>query len=104
MGTLDLKSALVEGPIRLGRYEVTGLIGEGGMGDVFDAVDLEHGGQVALKTLSGTEIDPERLLLFKNEFRAVADLSHDNLVPPYELCVHDGLWFFTTWSGWMASA
>ncbi len=89
----DLAAATVDNPVRVGRYDVTGLIREGGMGKVYDAVDREHGTRVALKTL--THIDPESLLRFKNEFRAVADLSHPNLVPLYELgCVED-LWFFT---------
>ncbi len=94
MEPLELKEAVRGEPVRVGRYEVLGLIGEGGMGDVYDAIDTEHGGRVALKTLRG-DLDPERLLLFKNEFRAVADLAHKNLIPLYELGHHDGLWFFT---------
>jgi len=81
--------------IRVGRYDVVGLIGHGGMGEVFDAIDTDHGGRVALKTLGVRDLAPDRLLLFKNEFRAVADLSHRNLVPLYELSCHEGLWFFT---------
>jgi len=95
MRPLDLREAVRKRPVRVGRYEVRALIGEGGMGDVYDAVDTEHGGRVALKTLRDCDVDPGRLLLFKNEFRAVADLSHEHLVPLYELGYHDGLWFFT---------
>lgn len=88
-----LSSATPERPVRLGRYDVTGLIRAGGMGTVYDAVDRDHGTRVALKTL--TELDAENLLRFKTEFRAVADVSHPNLVPLYELSCEQGVWFFT---------
>lgn len=91
----QLKDAVHKGPVRIGRYEISALLGEGGMGDVYDAVDTEHGSRVALKTLRDCKVAPERLLLFKNEFRAVMDLAHPNLVPLYELSNHKGLWFFT---------
>ncbi len=93
MLTRPLSSATLEAPVRLGRYDVTGLIRAGGMGTVYDAVDREHGTRVALKTL--TELDAESLRRFKTEFRSVADLVHPNLVPLYELSHEDGIWFFT---------
>ena len=89
----ELAKATPAQPVRVGRYRVTGLIGEGGMGTVYDAVDAEHGGRVALKTL--THLEPNNLLRFKNEFRSVADLSHPNLVSLNELSCHDDLWYFT---------
>ncbi len=79
--------------MRLGRYDVVGQIGRGGMGTVYEAIEREHGTRVALKTL--TSVDPDRLRRFKHEFRAVADLAHPNLVPLYELGCDDDLWFFT---------
>ncbi len=88
-----LSSATIDDPVRLGRYDVTGLIRAGGMGTVYDAVDREHGTRVALKTL--TELDPDNLRRFKTEFRAVVDLAHPNLVPLYELSCEDDTWFFT---------
>jgi len=89
----QLAASTPDRPVRLGRYDVTGLIGAGGMGTVYDAIDLEHGTRVALKTL--TAMDPASLLRFKNEFRSVAELSHPNLVSLFELSVQDDLWFFT---------
>ena len=89
----DLASGTHERPIRVGRYDVVGLIGAGGMGAVYDAIDREHRTRVALKTLS--HLSAANLLLFKSEFRSVADLSHPNLVSLYELSCHDDLWFFT---------
>lgn len=80
-------------PAALGRYDILGLLGEGGMGTVYEAVDREHGNRVALKAL--THLDPDLLLQFKTEYRAVADLAHPNLVRLYELSVEDGLWYFT---------
>lgn len=95
MESSSLREAVGKVPVRVGRYDVLGLIGHGGMGDVYEAIDTEHGGKVALKTLRVRELAPDRLLLFKNEFRTVLNLSHPNLVPLYELGCHDGLWFFT---------
>ena len=92
MATRDLLAASPDNPVRVGQYDVTGLIGTGGMGDVYRA-HSEHSGKVALKTLSN--VVPERVLLFKNEFRYVADLAHRNLVPLYELNRDGELWFFT---------
>jgi predicted ATPase len=93
MTPVDLSAATPEQPIRVGRYDVTGLIGAGGMGAVYAAVDRDHGTRVALKTL--THLDAQGLLRFKHEFRSVAGLSHPNLVSLYELSCHDDLWFFT---------
>jgi len=90
---LELAAATPDHPIRLGAYDVTALLGKGGMGEVYDAIHSEHGVRVALKTL--THVEPERILRFKTEFRSVAGLSHPNLVPLYELGCQDDLWFFT---------
>ncbi len=79
--------------MRLGRYDVHGLIGTGGMGTVYHGLDRELGTPVALKTLN--DLAPDLLLRFKNEFRAVADLGDENLVRLYELGREGDLWFFT---------
>jgi len=88
-----LADATAAQPVRLGRYDVTGLLGQGGMGTVHEAIEREHGGRVALKTLS--HLDPASLMRFKSEFRSVADLAHPNLVPVHELGSHGDVWFFT---------
>ncbi|MBK9035612.1 MAG: AAA family ATPase [Myxococcales bacterium] len=75
------------------RFQVLGRIGAGGMGVVYEATDGESGRRVALKTL--TNLDGQALLRFKNEFRALADLSHPNLVSLGELLEVQGAWFFT---------
>jgi len=75
------------------RFDVVRCLGEGGMGIVYEAIDRENGARVALKTLPN--LTAEALLRFKNEFRALADLQHPNLVGLRELIEHAGHWFFT---------
>jgi len=75
------------------RFELVRRLGRGGMGAVFEALDRERGVPVALKTL--TTRDPDSLLRFKREFRAVQALHHPNLVSLGELFEHEGVWFFT---------
>jgi serine/threonine protein kinase len=76
-----------EAPIELGRYAVVSMLGKGGMGVVYEAVDRERGQVVALKTLRS--LDPHGLRRLKAEFRSVADIVHRNLVLLHEL-VADG--------------
>jgi hypothetical protein len=76
-----------------GRFVVGEMIGRGGMGAVYDVRDEQRGADLALKLL--LDARPERLLAFKNEFRALQDLHHPNLVRLDELFVEDGQWFFT---------
>jgi serine/threonine protein kinase/tetratricopeptide (TPR) repeat protein len=75
------------------RFRLVRRIGAGGMGVVWEAFDQEHGRRVALKTLRTVSADA--LSRFKNEFRALQDLHHDNLVSLGELFEHEGHWFFT---------
>ncbi len=63
------------------------------MGTVYEAEDVESGERVALKTLSRG--DATGLLRFKREFRAVADIQHDNLCRLGELHEADGVWFIS---------
>ncbi len=81
-----------EHPARLGRYDVIGRLGSGGMGTVYEAIDRERGTRVALKTISVADVAMGVSL--KREFRAVADLAHPNLAAVYELGCEEGLWFF----------
>lgn len=68
-------------------------IGSGSFGMVFEAFDHHRQGVVALKTL--THMGPEALLQFKREFRALADLSHPNLVGLFELFAEADRAYFT---------
>ena len=70
---------------RLGPYEVLGLIGAGGMGEVYQARDTRLDRTVALKVLlAHSSTDPERRARFEREAKAIAGLNH-----PYICTLHD---------------
>jgi hypothetical protein len=75
------------------RFQLLRCIGRGGMGIVYEALDLSSDTRVALKLLP--MVEGELLLRFKNEFRALADLHHPNLVRLGELIATGEQWFFT---------
>jgi serine/threonine protein kinase len=65
---------------RFGPYEVVGVLGAGGMGEVYRAHDSRLGRDVALKVLpTAIAADPERLARFDREARALAALNHPNI-------------------------
>lgn len=78
-------------PTVVGRFEVGRHLGTGGMGAVYEALDREKNVRVALKTLK--TFDPSCLVYLKNEFRALQDLRHPNLVTLFELIEDAGRWF-----------
>ena len=62
---------------RLGHYDVTALIGEGGMGQVYQATDTKLKRQVARKILPDAfAADPDRLSRFQREAQVLASLNH----------------------------
>jgi eukaryotic-like serine/threonine-protein kinase len=66
--------------VRVGAYEVTGPLGEGGMGQVWRARDLRLGRDVAIKVLPDAFAhDPERLARFERESQALAALDHPHI-------------------------
>ncbi|HKO92780.1 MAG TPA: serine/threonine-protein kinase, partial [Polyangiaceae bacterium] len=76
-----------------GRFSILRRLGEGGMGIVYEAFDDQRKGRVALKTL--THIDAAGVYRLKNEFRALSDVIHPNLVQLYELFAENDAWFFS---------
>jgi len=71
---------------RLGPYEVLGLIGAGGMGEVYEARDTRLGRTVALKLLPPElSADPERRARFEREARAIASLAHPHICTLFDV-------------------
>ena len=68
----------------LAHFEVTGLLGKGGMGEVYRAHDPRAGRDVALKILpEAFASDAERVARFRREARTLASLSHPNIAALY---------------------
>ena len=82
---------------RLGPYELSALIGAGGMGEVYKARDTRLGRDVALKVLPASfAADHERLRRFQQEAQAVAALSHPNILAVYDVGEDDGTHFLVS--------
>ena len=80
----------------LAHYEVVATLGKGGMGEVYVAQDTKLQRRVALKVLpKETAADPERRSRFEREARAVAALSHPNIVTVHSVEEADGVHFIT---------
>ena len=72
--------------IRIGKYEIIDVLGRGGMGVVYRAMDTLLGREVAIKTLTqGVADDPEMLARFYEEGRKTARLKHPHIVTIYNL-------------------
>jgi len=82
---------LTVGRLLGGRYEIRGVLGRGGLGEVWLARDLKLQVDVALKVLPAEfASDPERLQRFEREARATAALSHPNILSAFDIGSHDG--------------
>jgi serine/threonine protein kinase len=77
---------------RLGSYEITSLLGSGGMGEVYKAKDLKLGRDLAIKALrKELASDPERLRRFEQEARAASALDHPNIITIHDILESDGV-------------
>ena len=77
---------------RFGPYEILGPLGQGGMGEVFRARDTRLGREVAIKVLpKDMATDPAAAARFEQEARAVAALSHPNILAIHDFGQHDGI-------------
>jgi serine/threonine protein kinase/tetratricopeptide (TPR) repeat protein len=73
----------------IGHYEITGTLGEGGMGIVYAARDERLNRIVALKMIRGTA-DPEAAERLRREARAAATVSHPNICQLYDIGEEEG--------------
>jgi serine/threonine protein kinase/WD40 repeat protein/Tfp pilus assembly protein PilF len=82
-----------QGP--LGDYWIVREIGRGGMGIVYQAVQISLGRDVALKVLPfAAAMDHKQLQRFKNEAQAAAFLHHTNIVPVYGVGCERGVHYY----------
>jgi Tol biopolymer transport system component len=78
--------------IRIGTYEITTVLGVGGMGEVYRARDARLGRDVAIKVLPAAFIsDPERVARFEREAKTLATLNHPNIAQIYGVEEQDGV-------------
>jgi len=82
---------------KLGHYEIVGLVGAGGMGEVYRARDSRLRRSVAIKVLPNeVSRHPERRQRFEREGRSVAALNHPNVVSIYDVGEARGIYFLVT--------
>ncbi|QQS40322.1 MAG: protein kinase [Acidobacteriota bacterium] len=86
----------VAGHVLAGRYRIIGLIGRGGMGEVYKAEDLKLEQTVALKFLpEDLSRDEEALKRFVGEVRSARQVSHPNVCRVFDIGDTDGLYYIS---------
>ena len=94
---LQLPGELQPGSVFGDRYEVLSLLGSGGMGEVYRALDRELNEPVALKTLRADLMndDPTLVERFREEIRLARRITHRNVVRTHDLGVLSGIYYLT---------
>jgi serine/threonine protein kinase len=75
-------------------FEIIREIGRGGMGIVWEAIELALGRRVALKVLPPLSVGPTTVARFRREVRAAGRLHHTNIVPTYGVGEDGGLLYY----------
>ncbi|MBY0525454.1 MAG: serine/threonine protein kinase [Gemmataceae bacterium] len=87
--------APVDATAALGDYRIVREIGRGGMGVVYEAMQLSLGRRVALKVLPfAAALDEKQLQRFKNEAQAAAHLHHNSIVPVFAVGCERGVYYY----------
>jgi serine/threonine protein kinase len=82
---------------RIGPYEIVSLLGAGGMGEVYRARDTRLAREVAIKVIpEHLSRIPDTLARFEREAKAVAALSHPNILALYDVGLEQGVSFAVT--------
>jgi tetratricopeptide (TPR) repeat protein len=82
-------SSLKPGQILASRYRIHGFLGQGAVGEVYEAEDLELGGRVAVKVLRSALAQDERVVRrFKQEIQLTHRITHPNVCRTYDLVYH----------------
>jgi serine/threonine protein kinase/sugar lactone lactonase YvrE len=82
---------------RLGRFEILGSLGAGGMGEVYRARDQQLSRDVAIKVLpTAFSDDADRRRRFEQEARAAGGLNHPNILAVYDVGMEDGFSYIVT--------
>ena len=82
---------------RVGPYEIVSLISAGGMGEVYRARDTRLGRDIAIKMLSpALAADADAMARFEREARAVAALTHTNIIALFDIGYHDSSPYLVT--------
>lgn len=95
-GTSSDGARFIAGAMITDRYRISGMLGRGGMGEVYRAEDLKLGQPVALKFLPpGLEQDPSRLKRFLNEVRTARQVTHPSVCRVFDIGEVDGQHFLS---------
>jgi serine/threonine protein kinase/tetratricopeptide (TPR) repeat protein len=90
-----VEDRLAESGGELGDFRILREVGRGGMGVVYEAVQLSLGRRVALKVLPfASTLDAKQLQRFKNEAQAAAQLHHTNIVPVHATGCERGVHYY----------
>jgi hypothetical protein len=91
----EVEGRFPAGTVIAGRYRVMGLLGRGGMGEVYRAYDLFLDQTVALKFLPQARMSESALLRFRNEVRVARQVSHPNVCRVYDIGFVEGQQFLS---------